>query len=58
MVCAQTSGELKLAKLCKLQCGEIVPGKHSLLSTIVQVEPDAEDPQIGYRALPQKSWYV
>lgn len=54
----QASGDLKLAKLRQLQCGEVTLSKHSLASTIVQVEPDGEDPQIGYRALPQKSWYA
>ena len=52
------SGELKLARLRKLQCGETSLGKHSLSSTIVWVEPDAEDPQIGYKARTQKSWYM
>ena len=54
---AQASGELKLARLQKLQGGDLTPSKHSLSSTILQVEPDGNDPQIGYKALPQKSWY-
>ncbi|CAL5222302.1 g4644 [Coccomyxa viridis] len=53
----QASGELKLAKLRQLQSGEIHLGKHSPSSTVVQVEADGDDPQIGYKALPQKSWY-
>ena len=54
---AQASGELKLAKLRKLQSGDISLSKHSRAGAVVQIEPDGDDPQIGYRALPQKSWY-
>ena len=53
----QASGELKLAKLRKLQSGDINLSKHSRAEAIVQMEPDGDDPQIGYKALPQKSWY-
>ncbi len=55
---AQASGELKLAKLRQLQSGEINISKHSPPSTVLQVEADGDDPQIGYKALPQKSWCV
>ncbi len=54
---AQASGELNLAKLRKLQSGNINLGKHSRADAIVQIEPDGDDPQIGYKALPQQSWY-
>ena len=52
----QASGEHKLARLRKLQTGERTPGMPSQTSTVIQIEPDGDDPQIGYKSLPQKSW--
>lgn len=53
----QVSGELKLARLRKLQQGkEALLCRASPASTVVQVEPEGDDPQIGYKTLPQMSW--
>ena len=54
----QASGELKLATLRKLQAGQWTPSKPSHTSAVIQIEPDGDDPQIGYKNLPQKSWYA
>ena len=51
----QASGEQKLAVLHKLQKGELGLIRHSPASRVIQVEPDGNDPQIGYKDLPQKS---
>ena len=54
----QARGELKLARLRKLQAGQWTPSKRSHTSAVIQIEPDGNDPQIGYKNLPQKSWYA
>ena len=48
-------GKQKLAVLHKLQKGELGLIRRSPASTAIQVEPDGDDPQIGYKDLPQKS---
>ena len=57
-VVLQASGKLKLARLRKLQTGEWTPSKPSHTSAVIQIVLDGDDPQIGYKSLPQKSWYA
>ncbi len=51
----QADGEQKLLVLRKLQKGKLGLMKCNPSSTAIQVEPDGDNPQIGYKDLPQKS---
>lgn len=53
---AQASGDLKLERLQLLKDGKWIANKAAKVEAKVLVEPDGDDPQIGWRTLPQTSW--
>ncbi|KAL0045909.1 hypothetical protein WJX82_008219 [Trebouxia sp. C0006] len=53
----QISGEKKARLLRKLAKGKISPDRMPAIYHAIRLEPDANDPAIGYKTLPAKSWY-
>ena len=54
----QASGKKKVYLLHKLAKAKISPGKLPAIYHAIRLEPDPNDPAIGYKALPAKSWWV
>ncbi|DBA73208.1 hypothetical protein WJX77_010591 [Trebouxia sp. C0004] len=52
----QTSGEKKACLLRKLPKGRISPDRMPAVYHAIRLEADANDPAIGYKTLPAKSW--
>jgi hypothetical protein len=52
----QASGDLKLERLQLLEKGSWMPAKQAKLEATIQMEPDGDDPQIGFKTLPRTSW--
>lgn len=53
----QVSGEKKMRLLGKLAKGKISPNRLPPMYHAIRLEPDANDPAIGYKSLPAKSWW-
>ena len=56
MMRMQVSGEKKARLLRKLAKGKISPDRMPAIYHAIRLEPDANDPAIGYKTLPAKSW--
>lgn len=53
----QVSGEKKARLLRTLAKGKTSPDRMPAMYHAIRLEPDANDPAIGYKTLPVKSWY-
>ena len=54
----QASGEKKIRLLHKLANGKHSPDGLPPVYHAIRLEPDADDPAIGYKSMPAKSWWV